>query len=321
MGIASRSVSRRATLGRINLGDAIFGGWAWLMAATLVFIIALLVFELYEGSKLGISRFGFGFLFEERWDPVFEHFGSLPAIFGTVVSSLLSLAIAAPLGLMAAIFLAEMAPSWLDQSLSFIIELLASVPSVVFGLWGLYVLVPILRDPIQRTLYRSLGFLPVFGCTPLGIGMMAAVAVLAIMILPYATAVARDMLRAVPNEQREAMLALGATRWETIWRAVVPYARSGIIGGFMLALGRAVGETMAVTMLIGNRPDISPCLFSPAYTLASQIANEFTESVSPLHVSVLIELGLVLFVITLILNGLARLLVWRIGRGEMRGAR
>ncbi len=321
MGIASRSARRRATLGRINLGDAIFGGWAWLMAATLVLIIVLLVLELYEGSKLGISRFGFSFLIEERWDPVFERFGSLPAIFGTVVSSLLSLAIAAPLGLMAAIFLAEMAPSWLDQPVSFIIELLASVPSVVYGLWGLFVLVPILRDPIQRTLYRSLGFLPIFGCTPLGIGMMAAVVVLAIMILPYATAVARDMLRAVPNEQREAMLALGATRWETIWRAVVPYARSGIIGGFMLALGRAVGETMAVTMLIGNRPDISPCLFSPAYTLASQIANEFAESVSPLHVSVLIELGLVLFVITLILNGLARLLVWRISRGEMRGAR
>jgi phosphate transport system permease protein len=288
------------------------------MAATVMALIVMLVYELIKGAQLGISQYGLSFLTQSRWDPVFDHYGALPAIFGTVVSSLLALAIAAPLGLFAAIFLAELAPSWLDQPLSFLIELLASVPSVVYGLWGLFVLVPLLRNPIQTTLAARLGFLPLFDCAPIGIGMMAAVAVLAIMILPYATAVARDVLRAVPNEQREAMLALGATRWETIWRAVVPYARSGIIGGLMLALGRAVGETMAVTMLIGNRPDVSFCLFSPAYTLASQIANEFTEAVSAIHVSVLVELGLVLFVITLILNGAARLLVAQITRTQTR---
>lgn len=288
------------------------------MAATLVLLIVLLVYELFDGAKLGLSQYGLSFLTQRQWDPVFDQYGALPAIFGTVVSSLLALAIAAPLGLLAAIFLAELAPPWLDQPLSFLIELLASVPSVVYGLWGLYVLVPILRDPIQATLSSQLGFLPFFSCTPIGIGMMAAVTILAIMILPYATAVARDVLRAVPNDQREAMLALGATRWETIWRAVVPYARSGIIGGLMLALGRAVGETMAVTMLIGNRPDMSACLFNPAYTLSSQIANEFTEAVSAVHVSVLIELGLVLFGVTLVLNGVARLLVWRISRGHER---
>jgi len=172
--------------------------------------------------------------------------------------------------------------------------------------------VPRLRDPLEKGLYSRLGFLPLFGCRPLGLGMLAAVAILAVMILPYVTAVSRDMLRAVPDEQREAMLALGATRWETIRNAVVPYARSGIVGGLMLALGRAVGETMAVTMLIGNRPEISCCLFNPAYTLASQIANEFTEATTDMYVAVLIELGLVLFLLTLVLNAVARILVWRI---------
>lgn len=296
-----------------NLGDALFRAWTWMMAVVVVALVALLVYELYAGSRLGMERYGLRFLLDQDWNPVFEKFGSLPAIYGTVVSSFLALLIAGPLGLLAAIFLAELAPSWLDAPLSFLIELLASIPSVVYGLWGLYVLVPILRG-IQTGLHDRLGFLPLFSCTPLGLGMMAAVVILAIMILPYATAVARDVLRAVPDDQREAMLALGATQWETIWRVVVPYARSGIVGGLVLALGRAIGETMAVTMLIGNRPEISACLFNPAYTLASQIANEFTEATSDLYVSVLIELGLVLFVITFLLNGLARLLVWRISR-------
>lgn len=301
-----------------NLGDAIFQGWTWMMAVVVLALVALLVYELYDGSRLGMEHYGLRFLLGQDWDPVFEKFGALPAIYGTVVSSFLALLIAGPLGLLAAIFLAELAPRWLDAPLSFLVELLASIPSVVYGLWGLYVLVPILRGG-QTNLHDRLGFFPLFSCTPLGLGMISAVVILAIMILPYATAVARDVLRAVPNDQREAMLALGATHWETIWRAVVPYARSGIIGGLMLALGRAIGETMAVTMLIGNRPEISACLFSPAYTLASQIANEFTEATSDMYVSVLIELGLVLFVITLILNGLARLLVWRMNRGMGRG--
>jgi len=289
------------------------------MAATILALIGLLVYELYAGARLGLARYGLSFLVGQSWDPVFQRFGALPAIYGTVVSSLLALAIAGPLGLLAAIFLAELAPARLEAPLSFLIELLASIPSVVYGLWGLYVLAAILRQPVGRLLHINLGFLPVFSCTPLGVGMLAAVAILAIMILPYVTAVARDVLRAVPNAQREAMLALGATRWETIWRAVVPYARSGIVGGLMLGLGRAVGETMAVTMVIGNRPDVSACVFNPAYTLASLIANEFTEATYPLYVSALIELGLILFGVTLVLNAVARLLVWRAGRGMERG--
>jgi phosphate transport system permease protein len=300
-----------------NLGDILFQSWTWLMAAIILALIGLLVYELYDGSRLGLAQYGLSFLTDQAWDPVFQHFGALPAIYGTVVSSLLALVIAGILGLLAAIFLAELAPAWLETPLSFLIELLASIPSVVYGLWGLFVLVPILRQPVGRTLQDNLGFLPLFSCTPLGIGLFSAVVILSIMILPYITAVARDVLRAVPDHQREAMLALGATRWETIWRAVVPYARSGIVGGLMLGLGRAVGETMAVTMLIGNRPDISACLFNPAYTLASLIANEFTEATYDLYVSVLIELGLVLFGVTLILNAVARLLVGRVGRGRV----
>jgi phosphate transport system permease protein len=289
------------------------------MAATILALIGLLVYELYAGARLGLAQYGPGFLVGHDWNPVSQRFGALPAIYGTVVSSLLALAIAGPLGLLAAIFLAELAPARLEAPLSFLIELLASIPSVVYGLWGLYVLASILRQPVGRLLHADLGFLPVFSCTPLGVGMLAAVAILAIMILPYVTAVARDVLRAVPNHQREAMLALGATRWETIWQAVVPYARSGIVGGLMLGLGRAVGETMAVTMVIGNRPDMSACVFNPAYTLASLIANEFTEATYPLYVSALIELGLTLFGVTLVLNAVARLLVWRAGHGMERG--
>lgn len=317
--LSDRATSRRVLSLPRNLGDVLFQGWTWLMGATVLALIALLVYELYDGSRLGLARYGFRFLLNRTWDPVFEEFGALPAIYGTVVSSLLALAIAGPLGLLAAIFLAELAPGWLEAPLSFLIELLASIPSVVYGLWGLFVLAPILRQPVGRVLRDSLGVLPFFSCSPLGIGMLAAIVILAIMILPFVTAVARDALRAVPDSQREAMLALGATRWETIWRVVVPYARSGIIGGLMLGLGRAVGETMAVTMVIGNRPDISACLLDPAYTLASLIANEFTEATYDLYVSVLIELGLVLFGVTLILNALARLLVWRARRGLEEG--
>jgi phosphate transport system permease protein len=304
---------------RRSVGDRLFRLWAWLMAAALVAVMALLIYELVLGAREGLRAYGLSFITDRGWDPVFDRYGAWPAIFGTLVSSLLALAVAGPIGLLAAIYLAEIAPDWLESPLSFLIELLAAVPSVVYGLWGLYVMVPVLRDPIQQWLRGSFGFLPFFDCTPLGIGMMAAVGILAIMILPYAIAVARDVLRAVPTEQREGMLALGATRWETIWRAVVPYARSGIVGGLILALGRAVGETMAVTMLIGNRASVSACLFSPAYTLSSQIANEFTEAVSPMHISVLVELGLVLFAITLLLNGAARLLVWRVTRANPMG--
>jgi phosphate transport system permease protein len=298
-----------------NWGDFLFQGWTLLMALTLLGIIFLLVVELVEGSYLGMTEYGWQFVTEQSWDPVFREFGSLPAMYGTLVSSLIALLIAGPIGLLTAIFLAELAPRWVASPISFLVELLASIPSVVFGLWGLFVLARVLRDPVGPFLHQTLGFLPFFSCDPIGVGMLAAGVILAIMILPYAVAVARDVLRAVPSQQREAMLALGATRWETIWRAVVPYARSGIVGGLMLALGRAVGETMAVTMIIGNRPEMSACLFNPGYTLASLIANEFAEATYDLYVSVLIELGLVLFGITLILNAVARLLVLRMAHG------
>ncbi len=302
-----------------NSGDAAFQALVGLMAALIVGIVGLLAYEVFDGARLGLAHYGLSFLTETNWDPVNEQFGSLPAIYGTVVSSLLALLIAGPIGLLVAIFLSEIAPRWLETPISFLVELLASIPSVVIGLWGLFVLVPILRDPVGRSLRATFGFVPLFSCTPLGLGMLAAVIVLAIMILPYATVIARDALRAVPRPQREAALALGATRWETIWQAVVPYARSGIFGGLILALGRAVGETMAVTMVIGNRPDISACLFSPAYTLASQIANEFAEATSTLYVSVLVELGLVLMIVTLVMNGIARLMLWRLNRQIVKG--
>lgn len=302
---------------RKNRGDLIFEGLVLLMALSLVGLVGLLFLELLVGSFPALPTFGWRFLVSRTWDPVRAQFGALPAIYGTVVSSLLALAIAGPIGLFSAIFLAEFAPRWLERPLSFLIELLASIPSVVYGLWGLFVMVPILRR-VEVFLNRSAGNVPLFACTPWGIGLLAAVVILAIMILPYATAVARDVIRAVPKDQREAMLALGATRWETIWHVVIPYARSGIVGGIMLALGRALGETMAVTMLIGNRPEMSVCLFNPAYTLASQIANEFTEATSDIYLSALIELGLVLFAITFLMNVLARLLVLRMGTSGRR---
>ena len=300
-----------------NRGDLLFEAFLLLMALTLVGLVGLLFVELVMGSFPALPTFGWRFLVTQTWDPVREEFGALPAIYGTIVLSLLALAIAGPLGLLSAVFLAEFAPKWLERPLSFLIELLASIPSVVYGLWGLFVLVPIVRK-MEIFLNQRAGDVPLFACTPWGIGMLAAVIILAIMILPYATAVARDVIRAVPRDQREAMLALGATRWETIWNVVIPYARSGIVGGLMLALGRALGETMAVTMLIGNRPDMSPCLFSPAYTLASQIANEFTEATSELYLSSLIELGLVLFFITFLMNIFARLLVLSMGKSGRR---
>ncbi len=300
-----------------NRGDMLFESLLLLMALILVGLVVFLFIELLVGSFPALPTFGLRFLTTRTWDPIRAQFGALPAIYGTLVSSLLALAIAGPVGLLSAVFLAEYSPRWLERPLSFLIELLASIPSVVYGLWGLFVLVPIMRK-VELFLSRSAGNLPLFACTPWGIGMLAAISILAIMILPYTTAVARDVIRAVPRDQREAMLALGATRWETIWHVVVPYARSGIVGGLMLALGRALGETMAVTMLIGNRPEMSLCLFNPAYTLASQIANEFTEATSELYLSALIELGLVLFVITLLMNIFARLLVMRVGGHRRR---
>jgi phosphate transport system permease protein len=245
---------------------------------------------------------------------VAEQFGALPFIFGTVVSSLLALMIAVPVGIGAAIYLSELAPKAVRPPLTFLVELLAAIPSVVYGLWGIFILAPWLRTWVEPILGRTLGFLPLFQGPPYGVGMLAAGLILAIMIVPFITAVSREVLLAVPRTQREAALALGATGWETTRLAVLRYGRSGLLGAVLLGLGRALGETMAVTMLIGNRPEISLSLFAPGYTMASVIANEFTEATSDLYLGALIEIGLLLLVLTLAVNALARLLVWSMGR-------
>jgi len=258
-----------------------------------------------------ISKFGLSFLGGTSWNPVTESFGALPAIYGTLLSSAIGVLIALPISLGAAIFLVEMAPSWLRGSCSFLIEMLAAIPSVIIGLWGLYVLVPFMR-PVETWLGGHLGVLPIFRGQVFGVGFLTAGVILALMIIPIITAVSRDAIRAVPDHQREAMLALGATRWETIRRAVLPYCRSGLVGATILGLGRALGETMAVTMVIGNAYKLTASLFSPGATISSKIASEFSEASSGLFIASLVELALVLFGVTLLVNVVARLLVWRL---------
>ena len=296
---------------RSGFSDKIFSNltlvFALVIAAILIGLVIILVIE----AMPAISRFGFSFFTSSTWDPVKQIFGALPAIYGTLLSSLIGLLIAAPISLGAAIFLVELSPKWLQGPASFIIEMLAAIPSVIIGLWGLYVLVPVVRNPIEKWLGSHLGSLPFFQGPPFGVGFLAAGIILAIMIIPIITAVTRDAIRAVPNEQREAMFALGATRWETIQRAVLPYCRSGIIGGIILGLGRALGETMAVTMVIGNSYKLTASLFSPGSTIASTIASQFSEASAGVSVGSLIELALILFGVTLLVNVIARTLVWR----------
>lgn len=301
-------------------GEIIFKMLAGLGALVLVVLVLAMVYELTTRSLPSLQKFGFEFLGSTTWDPVNEQFGALTAIYGTVVTSILALIIAVPLSIGAAIFLAELAPPAIRDIASFLVETLAAVPSVIYGLWALFVLVPLVRDPIERVLGDHLGFLPLFQGPRFGVGILSAGIVLAIMILPIVTATTRDIMRMVPSSQKEAMLALGATRWETIWNAVLPYSRSGIFGGVILGLGRALGETMAVTMVIGNANKISPSLFAPGHTMASQVASEFSEATSSMYISSLIEIGLVLLGISILVNIFARLLVWRAAGsvGEMR---
>ena len=305
---------------RATFGDRVYSAVVlssvWLVLLLAGGLVAALIWEAWDA----IRAFGLQFLVTSHWDPVAGEFGALPFIYGTLVSSALALLIAVPLSLGAAIFLAEVAPAWIRSPTSFLIEMLAAVPSVVYGLWGIFVLVPWLRDWVQPALGRTLGFLPLFQGPPYGIGMLAAGMILSIMVVPYITSVSREILLAVPGSQREAALGLGATRWETTRIAVLRYGRSGLIGAILLGLGRALGETMAVTMVIGNRPEIAASLFAPGYTMASVLANEFTEAASDLYVSALVEIGLLLLVVTVIVNGLARLLVWSVG-GPVRGTR
>lgn len=300
---------RRLVARKRNLGDEIAHGLVLLFAASILLLTALVVYELFEASQLSRAKFGWSFVFTRTWNPVTGQFGALPFLYGTVVTSFAGLLIAGPLGLGSAIFLSILAPPWLSGALTFVVELLAAVPSVIYGLLALFVLTPLLRDPVEPWLKAWFGFLPVFQGPAYGVGFLAAGIVLAIMVVPFITSVSRESLLAVPRDQQEAALALGATRWEAVWNVVLPHARSGIAGSLFLALARALAETMAVTMVIGNDPKIHESLFAPGYTIAAVIANEFTEAITNLHVSALIELGLVLFVITLAINAFGQLLV------------
>jgi phosphate transport system permease protein len=299
----------RSLVSRLREGDEIARLATFLCAASVVLITVLLVFELWIQSALPRHKFGFSFFVTRVWDPIAEQFGALPFIYGTLVTAGVALLIAVPLGIGAAIFLAELAPLKLSDPLQFLIDLLAAVPSVIYGFLGFFVVVPLMRDWFEPALKKTLGFLPLFQGPAYGIGFFTAGIVLAIMVIPYIISVSREVLLSVPRDQREAALALGATRWESTWKVVVPFARTGIMGSIFLALARALGETMAVTMVIGNTPTISASLFSSGYSIAAVIANEFTEATGDLYLQSLIELGLVLFLLTFILNGLARLMM------------
>lgn len=314
----------RALIRRLRHGDEVAHILTLVFAAGILLITSLLVYELWINSHLSRTKFGWMFFWTRVWDPIFEDFGAAPFIYGTLVTSVVSLLIAVPLGLAVAIFLAELAPRKLSDSVAFLIDLLAAVPSVIYGLLGIFIVVPIVRTTLGPALINTLGVVPYIGKLfkppNYGVGFFTAGIVLAIMVVPFIISVSREVLLTVPRDQREAALALGATRWESTWQVVVPWARTGIMGSIFLALARALGETMAVTMVIGNDPKIAASLFAPGYTIAAVIANEFTEATGDLYLSALIELGLVLFLMTFILNGLARVLIVATERGGGRPA-
>ncbi len=301
-------------------GDRIYRVTTTAFALFIPLLMLLIAAEVFIAGWPALHQFGVSFFTGSEWDAVKGHFGAAPAVFGTIVSSALALLIATPLALGVAIFMSEFAPRWMRQPLAFFVDLLAAIPSVVYGIWGIFVLVPFLRDDVTPFLKYTLHLenFPLFSGPMYGPSMLAAGCILSIMVLPYISAVTREVLMAVPRSQREAALALGATRWEMIWDAVLPFARSGIVGGIILGLGRALGETMAVTMVIGNRHLISASLFAPGYTMASVIANQFSEATNDFHVSALMAVGAGLFVIALIVNIIARWLVWQVERGTGR---
>ncbi|MFZ0517113.1 MAG: phosphate ABC transporter permease subunit PstC [Acidobacteriaceae bacterium] len=315
----SRGLDKKLTLWeRLRKGDEVAhlitlaGGWSILI------ITALLVQHLWVFSRLSRHAFGWHFLVDSTWDPVNGHFGAWPFVYGTVVTSLLALAISIPIGIGSAIFLAELAPRKLSNGLTFLIELLAAVPSVIYGLIGIFLLIPFLFNVVPY-FQKFFGWVPIFNGTFYGVSYFSASIVLSIMVVPFIISISREVLIAVPVSQREAMMALGATKWDVTWRAVVPYARQGIMGSIFLSLARALGETMAVTMVIGNVAQVSTSLMAPGYTIAAVIANEFTEATGDLYLHALIELGLVLFVVTMIFNALARLLMLTMKGHEVVG--
>jgi phosphate transport system permease protein len=290
-----------------------------LAALVVLAVVVGLAIDLTWESRQSIARFGINFLGTQTWDPVHQEFGALPYIFGTIVTSLIAVVLATLVGVGAALFLVELSPKRLYTPLSAIVELLAAIPSVVYGIWGLFVLAPLLRVYVEPFLQNTLGFIPIFSGPKIGIGLFAGGVILAIMILPTVTAISRDVIRTVPRAQREAALALGATHWEVIWQVILPYAKGGVFGAVILGLGRALGETIAVTMVVGARAEITHSLFSLGYTIAAIIANEFTEATYQLYLSALFELGLILLAITMLLNICARLLIWRITKGAGAG--
>jgi len=304
-----RRSARPSLLARLRATEEFSRLTTLLAAITILAIVVLLVGELWGSSQPTIKTFGFHFLTSSKWDPNGGHFGALPFIYGTCVTSFLALLIAVPLGVASSIFLAEMAPPRLSSLLTFLIELLAAVPSVIYGLLGIFILVPIIRQYVAPALKGSLGFLPLFQGPFFGVSLLSASLVLSVMVVPFIVSVSREVLLAVPVDQREAALALGATKWEATWQIVVPNARTGILGSIFLALARALGETMAVTMVIGNTPVIAASLFSPGYSIAAVIANEFAEASGDLYISSLIFLGLVLFGLTIVINAIARLMI------------
>ncbi|MFI5279612.1 MAG: phosphate ABC transporter permease subunit PstC [Gemmatimonadales bacterium] len=314
------AVERWHELRIVSKGDKVYRAALLVLALVMPVLLIFIVGELVVGAWPALKQFGFSFLTRSIWDPVQGQFGALPLIFGTVYSSIVAMVIAVPLALGAAIFLTEFAPRWMRTPVGTMIELLAGVPSVIYGLWGMYVLIPLLREGIWPVIRPVVSWLPFFKGAFYGPSVLAGGTILAIMCLPYITAVSREVLMAVPASQREAALGLGATRWEAVWTVILPYGRAGIFGAVILGLGRALGETMAVTMLIGNRHELSLSLVQPGYTIAAAVANEFAEAASSMHLSALVLAGLVLFFITVAVNASARWLIWRVARGSAIGS-
>lgn len=313
--VESHATAPSAELSGRSWGDTVFKWILIACAATIPVLLLALLFELTRGALPAVTRFGLDFIFSSTWDPVAGVFGAWPAIFGTLLTSFLALAMAVPLSLGVAIYLTEFAPEPIRRPVATVIELLAAIPSVVYGLWGIFVLIPFLTKWVFPFLEAHLGFLPIFSGPIYGPSVFAAALILTVMIVPFIMSVSREVLLAVPSGQREAALALGATRWEAVSTAIVPYAKSGIIGAVILGLGRALGETMAVTMLIGNRHEVAASLFAPGYSMAAVIANEFADAAGgPIHESALIYMALLLFAVTVLVNAAARLLIWRVSK-------
>jgi phosphate transport system permease protein len=316
--IPTEAMTRMKALDRLRLGDTVFRHLTRGAAITVLLLLSGVIVSLIDGSIPAIKTFGFGFLVSQRWNPVTDNFGALPAIYGTIVTSFIAMLIAVPVGLMIAFFLTELCPKWLRRPIGIAIELLAGIPSIIYGIWGLFIFAPFLQATLQPFLINTLGNVPgigsLFAGPPYGIGMLTSGLILAIMVLPFVTSITRDVFEAVPGVLKEAAYGLGCTTWEVVRNVVLPYARVGVIGGVMLALGRALGETMAVTFVIGNAHRISASVLAPGTTISATIANEFTEAVGDLYTSALIALGLILFVITFIVLALARYMLMRIER-------